>query len=115
MVNPSKDSSAIFINPEVGPVIKDEGNLDLKQFVRKNLRYPSDGACIEGTVVVRATIDTVGNVRNVHVVKKLYHLTDEEAIRVVKIMKFTPGTWYGKPIEMDMNIPIRFRISAYEE
>ncbi len=67
------------------------GREALRAFIRKELRYPAEAlqAHIEGTVQVRLNIDRNGKVQKVQIIKSLGHGCDEEAIRVVKLLRFT--------------------------
>ncbi len=66
------------------------GRAALDAFVKKELRYPKEAlaAKIEGTVSVRYTVDYKGNVTEASIISPLGHGCDEEALRVVKSLKF---------------------------
>ncbi|HCI69759.1 MAG TPA: energy transducer TonB, partial [Balneola sp.] len=36
---------------------------------------------------------------------------DEEALRVIKTAKFTPGMQRGRPVQVQMSLPILFKLS----
>jgi|SRR5690606_16325404 len=110
----SNDDSIIFVNPEVSPVYKNGGEQGLRKFIIDNLKYP-EGQSIEGRVYVGFTVDTLGNVNNVEIKRGLTKETDEEAIRIVKMLTFIPGTVYGKPTEMKMVLPISFSTQKPKE
>lgn len=105
----SNDESVILVNPESPPVYKNGGEQGLRQFIVDNLKYPI-GQSVEGRVYVGFTVDTLGNVKNIEIKRGLTKETDEEAIRIVKMLNFIPGTVYGKPTEMKMVLPISFSI-----
>uniref|UniRef100_UPI001E52553B TonB family protein n=1 Tax=Pleomorphovibrio marinus TaxID=2164132 RepID=UPI001E52553B len=100
----------IFADPDSPPTFKDGGDIGMKKFIQDNLRYPKTGECITGKVFVEFTVDTVGNVKEVGIKRGISPSADEEAIKVVKLMRFNPGTRNGQPIEMKMIIPISFTI-----
>jgi TonB family protein len=104
------EDQEIFIDPDSPPTFKDGGEIGLKNFIKENLRYPKTGECVTGKVYVEFTVDTLGNVKEAIIKRGITRSTDEEALRVVNLMKFKPGTRYGKPIEMNMIIPISFTI-----
>ncbi|MCK6641956.1 MAG: energy transducer TonB, partial [Bacteroidia bacterium] len=56
------------------------------------------------------TVDTIGNVKDIEIKRGITKETDEEAIRIVKMLTFIPGTVYGKTTEMKMVLPISFSI-----
>ena len=66
------------------------GKAALEAFVKKELRYPKEAlqAKIEGTVSVRYTVDYKGNVIETGIISGLGHGCDEEALRIVRSLKF---------------------------
>ncbi|MFN0214737.1 MAG: energy transducer TonB [Saprospiraceae bacterium] len=82
----TKEKKTFFIHQ---PQFKG-GPKELTKFIYSNLRYPKEAleAGIEGTVFVEYDIDYQGNVVATRVLKGLSHGCDEEACRVVQLMKF---------------------------
>jgi len=105
----------IFADPDSPPTFKDGGDIGLKKFIQENLRYPKTGECVTGKVYVGFTVDTLGNVKDIEIKKGITTSTDEEAIRVVKLLTFVPGTRFGQPIEMKMVLPISFKIENKDD
>ena len=105
----------IFADPNSPPTFKEGGDIGLKKFIRENLRYPKTGECVSGKVYVGFTVDTLGNVKDIEIKKGITTSTDEEAIRVVKLLTFVPGTRFGQPIEMKMVLPISFTIEYKDD
>lgn len=105
-------NEVIFVEPDSPPTFKDGGDKGLQKFIQDNLRYPKTGECVTGKVFVEFTVDTLGVVTDAIIKKGITTSSDEEAIRVVKLMQFNPGTRTrnGQPIEMKMIIPISFII-----
>jgi TonB family protein len=103
----SDDQFALFVNPQSFPVYKHGGEMGLRQFIKDNLIYPAHQS-IEGQVYIGFTVDTLGCVKDISIKKGLTEETDQEAIRIVKMLTYIPGTFHGKPKEMAMVIPIRF-------
>ena len=104
------DSSVIFKNPDFYPQFKNKFNQSLQGFIAANIQYPKSGECISGNVYVSFIVDTIGNTKDVKVKKGLTPFTDNEAIRIVKLLTFIPGSFDGKVVEMNMTIPISFKI-----
>ena len=62
----------------------------LKKFVGENLQYPKEALRekIEGTVYVRYTVDYKGNVIAAKTISGIGYGCDQEALRLVKMLKF---------------------------
>ena len=90
-----------------------EGGLGaLRQFIRKNLRYPQEAfkKKIEGRVHVKYSVDHKGKVIKAHVVKGLGHGCDEEALRLVKLLKFKVEKVRKMRVTFNKTIQIHFKI-----
>lgn len=108
-IDKAEKEKVIIVDPQLPPSFKDGGDVGMQKFIQENLKYPQ-GECARGTVYVDVTIDATGQGRNFTIAKGLSPITDEEALRVVKLMKFNPGTFNGIPKEMKLRIPIKFEI-----
>ena len=66
------------------------GNKEFSKFLYSNLKYPKAALDqkIEGTVIIRYEIDHKGDVVKTKILSSLGHGCDEEAARVVKLLKF---------------------------
>lgn len=71
------------------PIFKG-GNKEFSKFLYGNLKYPKAALenKIEGMVIVRYDIDHKGDVIKAKVLSSLGHGCDEEAVRVIKLLKF---------------------------
>ncbi|MBO6537546.1 MAG: M56 family metallopeptidase [Balneolaceae bacterium] len=78
----------------------------------KQINYPEEArkTGIEGRVVVQFVVDKDGNVQNPQVIKGIGGGCDEEALRVIKNTKFTPGLQRGQKVNVQMSMPIVFRL-----
>jgi TonB family protein len=78
----------------------------------KNVRYPetAKAAKIEGKVIVDCVIDESGNVCETTIFKSVSPELDAEAMRAIRLVKFTPGKKDGKPVKIKMFIPIMFKL-----
>ena len=67
------------------------GDTAMKAFITKNLTYPAQALehKIEGSIPLSYDINYKGEVTDVHLLHHLGHGCDEEAIRLVKMLKFT--------------------------
>lgn len=80
----------------------------------QNVNYPENckKAGIEGRVTVSFIVDKQGNVENPNVIRGIGGGCDEEALRVVKQAEFEPGTQDGKPVRVQMSLPVLFKTSS---
>ena len=83
----------------------------LKKFIGENIKYPKAAAenNIEGTVVVRYTINHKGVVIEGKVISGIGHGCNEEAKRLVKLLKFEVPKHRGIKVKFHKNIKIHFR------
>lgn len=88
------------------------GDRARQKFIRKKLKYPKHAVehKIEGTLVVVFVVEKDGSVSNVTIKNKLGYGLDEEAKRVVSLMKWRPGKVNGKPVRVRVFMPINFRL-----
>jgi TonB family protein len=84
----------------------------MRQFIRENLRYPAEalGQKIEGTVTLKYAIGHLGHVTEAKVVAGLGHGCDEEAVRLVKLLRFEVPKHRGVKVRFTKDIHIHFRL-----
>lgn len=75
------------------------------------IAYPKEAKKngISGTVTVSVLISKTGLVEEAEVVDGIPEL-DEAAVKAIKKVKFKPGKHKGKPVNVWMDIPVRFDI-----
>ncbi len=88
------------------------GNEEFKKFIAKNLRYPKKAleAKIEGKVLVGYEIDDNGIVHNPRVLRSLGYGCDEEALRVVSLLRFKKVKNRGVRVRMNTKTNIVFKL-----
>ena len=88
------------------------GSKSFREFIDENLRYPQAAveSNTEGTVVVGYDIHDDGSVRNAHVLKGIGHGCDEEAVRVINLLKFEKVKNRGVRVKLTSKTSIRFRL-----
>ena len=87
------------------------GSEALKEYLKKNTRYPNPDACIQGRVVGVFVVDEKGNLSDVKVARSLEPSLDAEAVRVVKSMpRWNPGMQNGKAVKVRYTLPVTFRL-----
>jgi protein TonB len=79
--------------------------------IQDKIIYPeiAKRAGIEGKVFVRAFVDETGTVTSAEIVKGIGAGCDEAALDAVLNTKFSPGKQRGKPIKVQVTIPILFK------
>ena len=80
--------------------------------IAENVQYPeiAKRAGVEGRVFVKALIDENGSVVGTSVIKGIGGGCDEAAMDAVKKAKFTPGRQRGKPVKVQVTVPILFKL-----
>ncbi len=80
--------------------------------IQKRIAYPEfeKRAGIQGRVFVKAYIDEKGNVSKVELVKGISSGCDEVAMSAVENSLFSPGKQRGKPVKVQVTIPILFKL-----
>lgn len=90
------------------------GSQAISEFVTTNLRYPAEAqkAGIEGAVLVKYHIDDDGNVFNPQVIKGLGYGCDEEAIRLIGLLRFEKVRNRGNRVEVTKTTKIHFKLAG---
>ncbi len=104
-VEPEDDSDEIFVVVEEMPTMV--GGMPA---LVADLVYPklAQRAGIEGTSVIRVIVDREGNPSQPTVIKSAHELLDQAAIDAVLEQRFTPGRQRGRPVLVQVAIPVRF-------
>jgi TonB family protein len=67
-------------------------------------------AKFQGVCVVSLIVDSQGNPQRVQVVRHLGMGLDQKAVEAVRHYRFKPATRQGKPVAVEVNIEVNFRI-----
>ena len=80
--------------------------------IQKRIVYPeiAKRAGVQGRVYVKAYVDERGDVFKVELLKGIGAGCDEAALEAVKETKFQPGKQRGKPVKVQVSIPILFKL-----
>lgn len=103
----------VFLTAERMPVFAG-GEKAMLTFLQRNMHYPPMALReqIEGKVFVQFTVSASGDIVDVQVLKGLGYGTEEEALRVVRLMpRWQPGEQNGHPVAVRYTLPITFRFS----
>ncbi|MFD2732876.1 energy transducer TonB [Pedobacter alpinus] len=90
---------------EIMPQYKKGGEAMVK-FIKNSINYPKDAKA--GRVYVQFIIDELGNVTEPKIVRGLSEIADKEALRIVKLLEFTPGLQNGKLKNYSYTLPVFF-------
>ncbi len=108
--NSTIDSSGkIYKSPEQYPMYP-KGNYALQDFIKANLEYPRQAQLsnIQGTVLLRFVVEPSGLITNIGVVKSVGGGCDQEAIRILEMIKWYPGKMNDKLARVEMTLPVYF-------
>lgn len=114
----AQSTDKVYTSVEQMPAFEG-GQQKMLAFLGQNITYPQDAkaAGVQGMVVITFVVDADGSLKQVQVVKPLSKSTDEEAMRVVKMMdgKWTPGMQSGKAVAVRYTLPIKFAIKENQQ
>lgn len=97
---------------EVIPVFPG-GDAVLLQYLKENIKYPTEAAKnnIQGRVICQFWVNKDGSISEVHVVRSVHPLLDEEALRILKSMpNWTPGKQMNKTVRVKYTLPVNFKL-----
>ena len=83
------------------------------QGIQKKIIYPeiAKRAGVQGRVYVKAFVDESGAVQKAEVIKGIGAGCDEAAVDAVMKTRFKPGKQRGKPVRVQVSIPILFKLN----
>jgi TonB family protein len=105
-----KSDKGMFIAIEEMPEFPG-GNEAMKNWIAANVNYPFDAAKnnISGQVFVDFIVNWDGKIKDVKVNQSVNPLLDAEAVKVIsKMPDWKPGKQGGKPVAVNMRVPINF-------
>ena len=85
----------------------------LYKLLTDNLKYPklAQENGTQGTVYITFVVGKDGYVKNMKVLRGIGDGCDEEALRVLKLMKqWTPGRQNGDNVAVQFNLPVKFTL-----
>lgn len=88
------------------------GDQALNEMIIREFKYPEEAkkAGIQGKVIVGFIVDKQGNVKDAQVKQGIGYGCDDEALRMVRKLKFKPGMDKGKPVDVEMALPFQFKL-----
>ena len=109
----TKKNDMVFDVVEVMPQYPG-GQIAMMKYIMENIKYPKQAMKerIQGRVTVRFIVEKDGSISNVRPIHSVHTLLDKEAVRVVKSMpKWSPGKQHGKPVRVQLIVPIMFKLN----
>jgi len=93
------------------------GSRAFRFFLMDNQVYPEEAMAkgIEGDVYVRFRVNDLGEVIEAHVEKGIGHGCDEEALRIVRLLKYEQVRNRGMRVESSMRTKIPFRLNKDQD
>ncbi len=90
------------------------GSRALRRFIDENLKYPAAALenNIEGVVYLSYTVADDGQVEDIKVMKGPGYGCEEEAVRVVSLLRYEPAHNRGLRVRTTLRTRIHFRIPA---
>lgn len=90
------------------------GKKAFAEFLMQELKYPDQAlqAGIEGSVFVEYEVDDNGNVFNSRVINGIGYGCDEEALRVVSLLRYEKVTNRGVRLKSTVKTKINFQLPA---
>ena len=85
------------------------GENELQCFIDRNLNKDLLAKIdVTGTIWAQITVDTLGNISDVVIIKSLNGVIDQEFKRLIELMpRWEPGTINGRPYSTEFNIALR--------
>ena len=107
------DEPVPFQLVEVKPKFQGGDANNFSKWVNAHMVYPQDAkdAGKQGRVVLQFTVNKVGKMENIRILRGCYQSLDEEALRVVKSApEWKPGMMEGKAVSVTYTFPIVFQL-----
>ncbi|GAB4142255.1 MAG: energy transducer TonB [Ignavibacteriales bacterium] len=80
--------------------------------IQEKIVYPeiAKRAGVQGRVFVKAFVNEAGDVNRVELIRGIGAGCDEAAMEAVKQTKFKPGKQRGKPVKVQVTVPVLFKL-----
>jgi len=108
-----EEEAQVFVVVEDMPQFKGGGINAFRNYVQKNIEYPTVAAenGIEGTVFIKFVVDKDGGISDVTVMRGVDPALNEEAMRVIRgAPEWEPGQQRGQTVRVQFTIPIVFKL-----
>jgi len=84
----------------------------LRKFIKENLIYPKEALNhnIEGNVLLKYKVNSLGKTLDIHIINGIGYGCNKEAIRLIKILKYTKLLNRKVRVTTNKTITIKFRL-----
>ncbi|MGB3949123.1 MAG: energy transducer TonB [Bacteroidia bacterium] len=108
------DTSGIIYKEPDQFAMYQKGAGALQDFIKDNLEYPRQAqlANIQGTVILRFVVEPNGFPTNIGIEQSVGGGCDQEAIRILELIKWYPGKKNDKLVRVQMTFPIYFILNS---
>ena len=108
-------SDAASVPKTLQPAMPHIGVIGAKPLSQVSPKYPSAASLqrTQGTVVMRASIDENGKVREPYVIVSAGPLLDGAALRAIRIWRYRPTSLDGTPVIVDTTLVVVFSLHKY--
>lgn len=109
---PVDTSLAIHEKPDQPPVYP-QGHYAMQELIMKSIQYPHAASVrnLQGTVLLSFIVEPSGMMSNINVERGVGGGCSEEAVRVLKLIKWQPGYHNGKAVRTKMTLPVEFNLA----
>lgn len=104
------DSSLVIYKAAEQMPMYQKGTFALQDFIKENLEYPRQAQLsnIQGTVMVRFVVEPSGLPTNIGIEKSVGGGCDQEALRIIQMIKWYPAKNGDQLVRAQMTFPIYF-------
>jgi TonB family protein len=109
------DSEKKITYTDLATTAEYKGGLEaMVKFINATVKYPKDARKqgIQGVVFTSFIVEVNGLIDKITVVKGVYPSLDEEAVRVIKMMKWKPAKYRGKAVRSRYVFPLKFKLGS---
>ena len=92
------------------------GKIALSKYINENLQYPKEALSkkIQGKVFLKYEVNEKGIIHSISIINSLGHGCDEEAIRLIKSLKYPEIKNRGLKVNTKFKIKINFKLPKNE-
>ena len=103
----------VFTGCELDPNPEECSKKKLIDLLYVNIKYPAEAKKlrIQGVVYAKYVVRPDGSIASPRVERGIGGGCDEEVLRFISVLpKYTPGFQDGKPVPVQMTLPVKFRL-----